>query len=414
MAPTNYLTARDYAPVGVLPDDGRVGSFVGRVWVPAALARNGIAGPRVVCVREGRVVDVSERFRTFRDLIDAPDPVAAVRACRGADLGAWTTIVSDSLFFNRAASLAAETHIVLLAPNDLLAIKACGVTFIRSLLERVVEEKAKGDPVAAAGVRTMILDTLGPDLSAVRPGSPATIELKQKLIAAGLWSQYLEVGIGPNPEVFTKAQPMSAVGYGAEVGVLPDSTWNNPEPEIVLAVSARGEIRGAALGNDVNLRDYEGRSALLLGEAKDQNASCAIGPMVRLFDETFTIADVERCDVELSVHGNDGFHTSGQNSIAQISRSPRSLVEHACGHHHQYPDGFMLFLGTMFAPTEDRGTPGAGFTHHVGDRVEIAVPSLGRLVNWVNHTDRIPRWEYGTGALIEFLLACQRRPEVAR
>ncbi|MFZ9682918.1 MAG: fumarylacetoacetate hydrolase, partial [Cephaloticoccus sp.] len=276
------VTVTDYRLAHIVPDAGRGGRFVGRCWVPASVAADGIAGPRVVTLRDGRVIDVSARFATFTALLNDPELVAALDAAMasGVDLGALDEVLTNSLWPVRAASLRYEQRVVLLAPSDLSAIKACGVTFVRSLLERVVEEKAKGDPTAARRVRDMILDTLGADLSRVEPGSPATVALKERLIAAGMWSQYLEVGIGPDAEVFTKAQPMAAVGHGARVGVLPRSTWNNPEPEIVLAVSRWGEIRGATLGNDVNLRDFEGRSALLLGEAKDQNASCAIGPFV--------------------------------------------------------------------------------------------------------------------------------------
>lgn len=399
-------TVAEYDPGEILPTEGL---FVGRCWLPANLAANRIAGPGVVTIRDGQVVDLSERFRTFSELLNAPNPVSAVESCRGRPVGSWQKVARDSLFHHRARSLETESQAVLLSPPDLSSIKACGVTFIHSLLERVVEERSKGDRSLAADVRSIILDTIGEDLSKVKPGSPATLELKSRLVAAGMWSQYLEVGIGPDAEVFTKAQPMSAVGYGAEVGILPRSTWNNPEPEIVLAVSSRGEIRGATLGNDVNLRDFEGRSALLLGEAKDQNASCAIGPMVRLFDERFTLETVEKCEVELTLFGADGFCVRGVNSIHQISRSPRDLVAQVCGKHHQYPDGFMLFLGTMFAPTEERGTEGAGFTHKIGDRVEISVEEIGKLVNWVNHTDAIPPWTYGLNALLDFLLQSERK-----
>lgn len=397
-------TVTAYRPLSVVPAAGRGGHFVGRCWAPAARADDGLAGPRVVTLRDGRVIDVSARFATFTALLNHADPVAALDAAEGADLGALDDVLAASLWPARAATLRDETRVVLLAPNDLSATRACGVTFVRSLLERVVEEKAKGDPDTARHVRALILDTLGDDLSKVRPGSPATVELKQRLIAAGMWSQYLEVGIGPDAEVFTKAQPMASVGYGARIGVLPDSTWNNPEPEIVLAVSRRGEIRGATLGNDVNLRDYEGRSALLLGEAKDQNASCAIGPFVRLFDDGFTLDDVRASAVELRITGTDGFTTAGSNRMAEISRDPRELVDQVLSPHHQYPDGVVLFLGTMFAPTEDRDGPGLGFTHHPGDRVEIAVPALGTLVNWVYPTDTIPPWDYGASELLEHLI----------
>jgi fumarylacetoacetate (FAA) hydrolase family protein len=270
------------------------------------------------------------------------------------------------------------------------------------LLERVIEERTRGDRQQADQLRGLILDTLGGSLKDIDPGSERAMALKDRLQAEGVWSQYLEVGIGPNAEVFTKCQPTAAVGFGAQIGVLANSAWNNPEPEVVLAVSPSGKIHGAALGNDVNLRDYEGRSALLLGEAKDQNASCAIGPFIRLFDDEFTLADVEQAELSLTISGADGFTLSDASRMSEISRSPESLVAQVCGANHQYPDGFMLFLGTMFAPTKDRGQAGQGFTHHVGDRVEIASPKLGKLVNWVNHCDQIPRWEFGLRSYLDF------------
>jgi fumarylacetoacetate (FAA) hydrolase family protein len=248
----------------------------------------------------------------------------------------------------------------------------------------------------------VILESLGGSLKDIHPGSERAMALKARLQAEGIWSQYLEVGIGPNAEVFTKNQPTATVGFGAQVGVLADSAWNNPEPEVVLAVSPTGKIHGAALGNDVNLRDYEGRSALLLGEAKDQNGSCAIGPLIRLFDDDFTLADVEQAEVSLRILGEDGFELVDASRMSEISRSPESLVAQACGSNHQYPDGFMLFLGTMFAPSQDRAAPGQGFTHQIGDRVEISSPRLGKLVNWVNHCDQIPPWTFGLRAYLDF------------
>ncbi len=396
-----------YDTSNALPAGGEGGTWAGRAWLPASTAANGIAGPRVISVRDGEVYDLGDSFPTFSGLVNSDDPAGGIRAAlaRGARrIGSVAELLTNSLHYNRAARLAHESKPVLLAPNDLLATKACGVTFIKSLLERVVEEKARGDAETAAQVRRIILESLGEDLSQVKPGSPETVELKKRLIAEGVWSQYLEVGIGPDAEVFTKAQPMASVGYGAQVGILPRSNWNNPEPEIVLAISCRGEIVGATLGNDVNLRDFEGRSALLLGEAKDQNGSCAIGPMVRFFDGSFRLEDVENCEVSLRITGEDGVTTGGANRMAEISRSPRELAAQAIGKHHQYPDGLVLFLGTMFAPTTDRDAPGQGFTHHIGDCVEISTPQLGTLVNWVNHTDKIPKWDYGIGDMIQFLM----------
>lgn len=390
----------------IVPDGGRRGTWVGRAWVPAARAANGLAGPRVVVLRDGRLCDTG--FPTISALINDPGhPGRPLPA--GEVLGELEEVVAASVFSRRAGRLEDETSVVLLAPNDLLATRACGVTFVRSLLERVVEEKARGEAGKAQAVRRMVAEILGADLSRVEPGSPTAFALRQKLMSAGVWSQYLEVGLGEDAEIFTKAQPMSAVGFGAQIGVRPSSTWNNPEPEVVLAISRQGKIRGATLGNDVNLRDYEGRSALLLGEAKDQNGSCAIGPLIRLFDDTFSPADLTRLEIELTVTGADGFHSSGCNRMSEISRPPDRLVAQAIGPHHQYPDGLMLFLGTMFAPTQDRSAAGQGFTHHAGDRVEIATPLLGRLINWVEHTDRIPRWEYGAGELLAYLVQRDRR-----
>jgi fumarylacetoacetate (FAA) hydrolase family protein len=399
------VTGREFSADEIVPGGGRTGTWIGRAWVPASLAKNSVAGPRIVTLRDGLVIDASARFHTISDVLCAPERVKAVReaGANGASLGALEAVLRNGLFTCRAARLGQETRVVLMAPNDIQPIKACGVTFVRSLLERVVEEKAKGDKAKALEIRKFIHETLGDDLSKTKPGSPATVELKKRLIAEGMWSQYLEVGIGSDAEVFTKAQPSSAVTHGMQIGVLPDSTWNNPEPEVVLAVSSDGKIIGATIGNDVNLRDYEGRSALLLGEAKDQNGSCALGAFIRLIDETFSLEDVEQCEVELTLEGPDGYKLTGSNKMAEISRSPETLVAQVCSDNHQYPDGFLLFLGTMFAPTADRDKAGEGFTHRLGDRVEIATPHLGRLVNWVNHTDKIPRWEYGLGEFIRYL-----------
>lgn len=398
-------TVSHYRPPPLLGAAAEEGTWAGRVWLPAKLAPAGVAGPHVVGVRRG-VVHLTAA-PTMSALMNSTDPVEAL-ATLGRPLGTVDEIAAESIFARRCADRSQETRPYLLAPNDLAATRACGVTFARSLLERVVEEKARGNPDRAQEVRSLITTALGSDLSRIVPGSPATDRLRETLLTAGLWSQYLEVGIGPDAEIFTKAQPMASVGYGARVGVRPESAWNNPEPEVVLAVSRRGRIVGATLGNDVNLRDYEGRSALLLGEAKDQNGSCAIGPLLRLFDRTFRPEDVTGLTIELAVNGTDGFALRGQSRMSEISRPPERLVAQAIGPHHQYPDGLMLFLGTMFAPTQDRDRPGAGFTHHPGDRVEISTPALGRLVNWVDRTDAVPPWDYGIGELLDFLLASSR------
>lgn len=368
----------------------RPGCFVGRVWEPGV-------GPCLVVVRDGAVLDVTSRaVPTLRDLLELDDPLAWLATQAGRPIGTLDMLA--------AASLAADGDALrLLAPCDLQAVKACGVTFARSMVERVVEERAAGDPAEAAQVRDRIAGLIGASLRAIVPGSDAAAKAKAALSAEGLWSQYLEVGIGPDAEVFTKGQPMSAVGWGATVGLHPISRWNNPEPEVVLAVDSRGRIRGATLGNDVNLRDVEGRSALLLGKAKDNNASAAIGPFIRLFDADFTLDSVRAAELTMTVAGEDGFRMHGRSSMREISRDPADLVAQTIGRHHQYPDGLMLFLGTMFAPVQDRDAKGEGFTHHVGDTVTIAAPDLGALVNPVGLSTEAAPWTFGTAALMRNL-----------
>jgi fumarylacetoacetate (FAA) hydrolase family protein len=375
----------------ILPADAGDALLVGRVFVEGR-------GAVLVRVDADGVHDISSLAMTSSELLELPDLAQRFRAHTGPRIGATAEILANSAWDARRAGTA-----WFMAPCDLQAVKAAGVTFVASMLERVIEEQARGDASRAESVRQEVIAVIGNDLSAVRPGSPEAARLKQVLLSRGMWSQYLEVGIGPDAEVFTKSQPMSAVGVGAEVGLHPRSEWNNPEPEVVLAVNSRGEVRGAALGNDVNLRDFEGRSALLLGKAKDNNASCAIGPFIRLFDERFGIDDVRRCDLSMRVSGTDGFVMEGASSLSKISRDPLDLVSQTIGAHHQYPDGFMLFLGTMFAPVQDRRGPGQGFTHEVGDVVTVSTPRLGTVANRVNTSDRVAPWTFGVRSLMQDL-----------
>jgi fumarylacetoacetate (FAA) hydrolase family protein len=375
-----------------LPLDRAAATLVGRVWCPAH------AGPSVVILRDANVFDLSASYPTMSDLCEQENPALAAAKASGEYLCSI-----DDLIANTAPDHRNQKNPWLLSPLDLQAVKAAGVTFAISMLERVIEERARGNPDAAAAIRGEITQLVGDDLSRLKPGSPEAMRLKEVLIAQGAWSQYLEVGIGPDAEIFTKAPPMASVGTGADAGLHPSSTWNNPEPEVVLVVASTGAIIGATLGNDVNLRDVEGRSALLLGKAKDNNASAAIGPFIRLFDERFSLDDVRQMVVTLKVEGEDGFILEGSSSLAKISRDPADLVAQMIGSHHQYPDGAALYLGTMFAPVKDRDAQGKGFTHKSGDIVTITAPQLGALVNRMRPTDQCPPWQFGARALMQNL-----------
>ena len=388
------MTDPEAAARAALPEDAATATLAGRVWRPD------VNGPSVVAIRDGAVFDISSVFPTMRDLCETADPAVQLRSIEGKPLGGVGEILANTPPRTRD-----RTKPWLLAPIDLQAIKAAGVTFAVSMLERVIEERARGDLTAAAAIRAEVTHVVGDDLAKLRPGSPEAAQLKKVLIEQGAWSQYLEVGIGPDAEIFTKAQPMAAVGTFMDAGVHPVSSWNNPEPEVVLVVASTGHVVGATIGNDVNLRDVEGRSALLLSKAKDNNASCAIGPFVRLFDAGFTLDDIRATTVTLRVEGLDQYVLEGVSSIAKISRDPLDLVAQMVNTHHRYPDGAVLFLGTMFAPVEDRDVKGQGFTHKTGDIVTIAAPKLGALVNRITPTDQCEPWTFGVAALMRNLAA---------
>lgn len=380
-------------PAGVLPEDREQALLVGRVWDPET------GGPRPVLVDRDRLVDLYSYSPTVAGLFHSEDVAAILSTAAREARSGWP--LDDVLRATVTGDMDAPR---LLAPIDLQPLKACGVTFVDSLIERVIEERCAGDLTQAAAVRSRVLDALGRSLAELRPGSEEAARVKQVLTVEGLWSQYLEVGIGPDPEVFTKGPVLSAVGYGAAIGVPGFSSWNNPEPELVLVVDRRGRVRGCTLGNDVNLRDVEGRSALLLGMAKDNNGSTSLGPFLRVFDDAYTLDDAREETIRLTVDGPDGYHLEGLNSVARLSRPFEELVGATYGAHHQYPDGFALFTGTLFAPTQDRGEAGMGFTHRHGDVVRISSPRLGTLTNVVAATEELDPWTFGIGDLMEYLV----------
>ena len=387
----------DLSAAKILPVDAERATLIGRAWVPGR-----VGGPSPVVIAGGRAYDLARVVPTVSELLNSRDPV---KMAREAVKSRWAHAIGEvaDLISNSHADRRDPKKAYLLVPCDLQALRACGVTFIASMLKRVIEEHAKGDPLKAEEIRSSIGAEIGTELQAVKPGSAEAMRLKESLIRRNLWSQYLEVGIGPDAEVFNKSQPLSAVGVGAEIGIRADSSWNNPEPEVVLAINRAGAIVGATLGNDVNLRDFEGRSALLLGKAKDNNASCAIGPFIRLFDERFGIDDLRKTRIHIEVTGPEGYRLSGESNLANISRDPLDLASQAVNRTHQYPDGTMLFLGTQFAPTKDRGEKGKGFTHKLGDIVSIRADALGMLVNRVSHSDNVAPWTFGINDLMRNL-----------
>jgi fumarylacetoacetate (FAA) hydrolase family protein len=387
------LNVSDIQAGDVLPKQ-RGGLHVGRVFNPE------VGGPSIVLVDGEELIDITDLGPTTSVLFAKDDLVATLRAAQ-SDNGRRRWSLQDALAFDPQNPSASDLR--LLSPIDLQVVKAAGVTFVESMLERVIEEHSGGDSARAEGIRSQLIESIGGAISSVEPGSPEAAKVKEVLKAEGLWSQYLEVGIGPDPEIFSKAPVLSSVGAGSLIGVHAESSWNNPEPEAVIVVRPDGQPIGATLGNDVNLRDFEGRSALLLTEAKDNNASCAIGPFIRIFDEGFDMDSVRNLDVDLRVEGDDGFVLEGTSSMKNISRDPVSLIESAWGKHHQYPDGFVLFTGTLFAPTQDRHTQGGGFTHDLGDIVRISSPTLGALVNQVTHSQEAPEWTYGIWKFIQNL-----------
>jgi fumarylacetoacetate (FAA) hydrolase family protein len=385
----------------VLPASASEAALVGRLWDPGR-------GPRLVAVAGEGLVDVTSLGPTMADLAERADPATDVLE-RAGDAPGWSlaeVLGSTAAEADRRRGAAGHLELerpVLLSPVDLQVIKAAGVTFVRSMVERVIEERVGGDMSRAAEIRAQLDGSIGRSISDVKPGSEEAFAVLAVMRENGLWSQYLQVGLGAHPEVFTKAPLLSSVGHGWDIGIAGISTWNNPEPELALVIDRDGTPKGATLGNDANLRDIEGASALLLPLAKDNNASASLGPFVRLFDSAFRLDDAASTTITMRIEGTDGFVLQATAPQGDISRPVSELVAHTLNRRHQYPDGVVLYCGTPFAPTEDRDAPGMGFTHHDGDLVSIGSPALGTLVNRVTPSEQAPVWHHGVRDLFRAL-----------
>jgi len=370
----------------VLPSDGYAGTLVGRALFPGVFP-----GPCVVAIREDGVHNISGTVPTMAQLLNAPNPLATLqRALRNCVyLGPL-----ESLLENSTPSTHDPLKPYLLTPIDLQAVKAVGLTFVNGLLQRFADDNGGAATVAkmekAAGVA----------LGKILPGSEEAARLRTALMEDGLWNDTLEVGFGPDVELFTKAQPLSAVGTGAEIAVLPTSKQTFAEPEVVLMLNADGKICGATLGCDMTARDVEARSLLLLGRAKDQNATCAVGPFIRLFDQTFSLPNVQGMNLTYAFEGADDAVFTDTGSMDQIGRGLITLARQVVNEHHGYPDGVALFTGCMFKAPSSRGASDTPFTHQVGDVVIIKASPLGTLINRVNTTDKVRPWSFGMSDLM--------------
>ncbi len=134
-----------------------------------------------------------------------------------------------------------------------------------------------------------------------------------------------------------------------------------------------------------------------------QYLEVGIGLFKRLFDTAFSLDEVRQAILSLTVSSADGLTLEGSSSMSQISRDPQDLVRQMMGPHHQYPDGAVLFLGTLFAPVKDRDTVGVSFTHKEGDIVCISSPHLGTLVNRMQRTGACAPWTFGVSHLMRNL-----------
>ena len=237
----------------------------------------------------GRIADLTGAgIASLSQILDATDPIGAVRDARGSTMTAL-----------------AVTDAVLLPPVERQEVWAAGVTYLRSKTARMEES----------------------DFSA---------------------TAYDRVYEAPRPEIFFKSVAEKVVGPGDEVGIRADARWNVPEPELALVMNARGDFVGCTIGNDMSSRDIEGENLLYLPQAKVYDRSCGLGPWIVLGCDEH---EARGWAVAITIERGGREVFSGQTRIDQIKRSFTELTDYLW-RSQSFPHGVVLLTGTGVVPDE--------------------------------------------------------------